>query len=126
MRRRSRASSKPTKARSRKAKTLKAVRHSSSPASGEETEVVRLRRELSEALEQQAATSEVLKVISSSPGDLKPAFNAMLENAVRLCEAEFGHLFLYDGEAFHAAALHSASQAFVEVRRRPVVHRLVR
>src|SRR5262249_37601213 len=47
----------------------------------------------------------------------------MLENAVRLCEAEFGHLFLYDGEAFHAAALHSASQAFVDMRRRPVVLR---
>src|SRR5215469_18242109 len=60
MRRRSRASSKPTKARSRKGKTLKAVRHSSSSASGQETEVVRLRRELGEALEQQAATSEVL------------------------------------------------------------------
>ena len=80
-------------------------------------------RELSESLEQQTATSEVLKVISSSPGELKPVFNAMLENAVRLCEAELGHLFLYDGEVFHAAALHSASQAFAEVRRRPVVLR---
>src|SRR5215831_4643646 len=80
-------------------------------------------RELTESLEQQTATSEVLRVISSSPGELKPVFDAMLENAVRLCEAEFGHLFLYDGEAFHAAALHSASQAFVEVRRRPVVLR---
>ena len=80
-------------------------------------------RELSELLEQQTATSEVLKVISSSPGELKPVFNAMLENAVRLCEAELGHLFLYDGEVFHAAALHSASRAFAEVRRRPVVLR---
>ena len=80
-------------------------------------------RELTESLEQQTATAEVLRIISSSPGELKPVFNAMLENAVRLCEAEFGHLFLYDGEAFHAAALHSASQAFVDVRRRPVVLR---
>src|SRR6516162_1081945 len=80
-------------------------------------------RELSESLEQQTATADVLRIISSSPGELKPVFSAMLENAVRLCEAEFGHLFLYDGEAFHAAALHSASQAFVEVRRRPVVLR---
>src|SRR5262249_48606120 len=80
-------------------------------------------RELGESLEQQTATAEVLRVISSSPGDLKPVFNAMLESAVRLCEAEFGHLFLYDGEAFHAAALHSASQAFAEMRSRPVVLR---
>jgi GAF domain-containing protein len=80
-------------------------------------------RELAESLEQQTATSEVLKVISSSPGELKPVFDAMLENAVRLCEAEFGHLFLYDREVFHAAALHSASQPFTEVRRRPVVLR---
>jgi len=65
MRRRSRASSKPTKARSRKAKTLKAVRHGNSSASGQETEVARFRRELHEAHEQQAATAEVLKTIRS-------------------------------------------------------------
>ena len=82
-------------------------------------------RELAESLEQQTATSEVLRVISSSPGELKPVFNAMLENAVRLCEAEFGHLFLYEGEAFHTTALHSASRVFAEVRRRPVVLREV-
>jgi GAF domain-containing protein len=81
--------------------------------------------DLTESLEQQTATSEVLRVISASPGELKPVFNAMLENAVRLCEAEFGHLFLYDGEAFHTTALHSASRVFAEVRRRPVVLREV-
>src|SRR5215469_16224930 len=87
-------------------------------------ENARLLNELRESLDQQTATSEVLRVISSSPGELKPVFNAMLENAIRLCESEAGNLYLYDGEAFHAAALHSASQAYTEMRRRrPVVLR---
>src|SRR5262249_18920327 len=81
-------------------------------------------RQLTESLEQQTATSEVLRVISSSPGELKPVFNAMLENAIRLCESEAGNLYLYDGEVFHAAAVHSASQAYTEMRRRrPIVLR---
>ena len=54
-------------------------------------------RELSEALEQQTATSEVLKVISSSPGELGPVFNAMLANATRICEATIGTLYLHEG-----------------------------
>ena len=61
-------------------------------------------RELSEALEQQTATSEVLSVISSSPGELEPVFRAMLENAIRVCDAKFGTLFRYDGDALHPAA----------------------
>src|SRR5262249_60314006 len=60
------------------------------------------------------ATSEVLQVISSSPGDLKPVFEAMLVNAVRICEAKFGTLYLREGDAFRAAALHNAPPAFVE------------
>ena len=71
-------------------------------------------RELSEALEQQTATLEVLGVISSSPGELEPVFQAMLANAVRICEAKFGTLYLREGDAFRAAALHNAPPAFVE------------
>jgi GAF domain-containing protein len=69
-------------------------------------QVAALSRELAEAREQQIATSEVLKVISSSSGDLKPVFDAMLSNAVRICEAKFGNLFLYEGNGFRAMAVH--------------------
>src|SRR5262249_26636416 len=68
-------------------------------------------RQLSEALEQQTATSDVLQVISSSPGELEPVFRGVLENAVRLCEAKFGTLELYQDGAFRNVALHSVPQA---------------
>jgi GAF domain-containing protein/CheY-like chemotaxis protein len=74
--------------------------------------------ELSEALEQQTATSEVLGIISSSPGELEPVFEALLENATRICGAKFGTLYLYDGDAFHATAFHNAPPAFIEERKR--------
>jgi GAF domain-containing protein len=74
-------------------------------------------RELSESLEQQTATSEVLKVISSTPGELGPVFNAMLENATRICEAKIGVLYLRDGDGLRAvAATHDAPPAYVEAR----------
>ena len=75
-------------------------------------------RDLSEALEQQTATSEVLKVVSSSPGELGPVFNAMLENAVRICGAKFGNLMLSEGDAFRTVALYGAPAAYAEARRR--------
>jgi signal transduction histidine kinase len=72
-------------------------------------------RELSEALERQTATSEVLGVISSSPGELEPVFNAMLENAIRICGAQFGNLFLREGDAFRAAAVRGpATSSYVD------------
>jgi two-component system, NtrC family, sensor kinase len=74
--------------------------------------------DLTEALDQQTATSEVLRVISSSPGDLQPVFQAMLENAVRICEAKFGALYRVDGEKFHFTAEVGTPLEFVEFQRR--------
>jgi GAF domain-containing protein len=80
-------------------------------------EVQKRTEELSESLEQQTATSEVLRVISSSPGELKPVFEAMLANATRICEAKFGLLWLAEGDGFRSVALHGAPPAFAEARR---------
>ena len=118
MRRRSRAGGETVKTRRHKTaapKHLNAPKamHRSS-VTGPETEVAQLKRERDEALEQQKATAEVLRVISSSPGELEPVFQAMLANAVRICEAKFGTLYLREGDAFRAAALHNAPPAFAE------------
>ena len=78
-------------------------------------EVRQRTRELSESLEQQVATSEVLQVISSSPGELEPAFQSMLANATRLCEAECGVMWLREGDDFRSAAIHGPlPPAYVE------------
>jgi len=80
------------------------------------------RRELAEALERQAATDDVLRVIASSPGDLHPVFDAILSNATRLCGAKFGVLFRSERDALRAVALHDAPLAYAEERRRnPVI-----
>ena len=81
-------------------------------------ENTRLLSELRQSLEQQTATSEVLQVISSSPGDLRPVFASALENATRICEANFGVLMLYESAAFQVAATHNAPPAFVALRQR--------
>jgi two-component system NtrC family sensor kinase len=79
--------------------------------------------ELSESLEQQTATSEVLKVISSSPGELEPVFQAMLANAVRICEAKLGGLVLCDGDGFRYVAGYGTPPAYAELRRRePLIY----
>jgi GAF domain-containing protein len=74
--------------------------------------------ELTESLEQQTATSDVLQVISSSPGDVQPVFQAMLENAVRICDATFGNIYRWDGDALHLVAAHNTPPGFAEYRRR--------
>jgi GAF domain-containing protein len=86
-------------------------------------ENVRLFDELNESLKQQTSTSEVLQVISSSPGDPEVVFQKMLANATRLCAAKFGVLWLAEGDAFRAVALHNPPPAFAEERRRNPVLR---
>jgi two-component system, NtrC family, sensor kinase len=89
------------------------------------------RRELTESLEQQTATSEVLRVISSSPGELKLVFEAMLANATRICEAKLGTMTMLQGDEVRVVAMHGAPRAFEEMRRRdprvpPVVRQRIK
>src|SRR6516162_3102580 len=128
MRRRSRASSKLANARSRKQATLKRrsapkVRGRATP--DQETEVTRLTRELNEAREQlaaallqQTASSEVLSVISSSPGELQPVFDTILQEATRVCQANFGLMIRYEERAPHPIAFFGVPQAYVELAKR--------
>ena len=93
----------------------KAVPGGRSAATSQETEIARLTRERDEALEQQKATSEVLRVIASSTGDLQPVFGTVLANATRLCEASYGALWLCEGDAFRTGALHGdLPQAYID------------
>ena len=97
------------------------VRRPGAPKASRRREAsVQLRRERDEALAREAATSEVLHVISSSPAELKLVFNALLENATRICEATFGHLLLREGSIFRAVAIHSR-EGHVDLRRNPIL-----
>ena len=125
MRRHSRADGEPVKPRRRKTarrrerNASKTRRRHSSVGAGPGTEAVRLTRERDEALEQLSAASEVLRVISSSPGDLNPVFDNILAHATRICEAKFGSLYFYGENGLSlAATTHNAPPAFVEARRR--------
>ncbi|MGC2714983.1 MAG: GAF domain-containing protein, partial [Pseudolabrys sp.] len=80
--------------------------------------VAKAERELSEALERQAATDEVLRVIANSPGELEPVFQAMLASAIRICEAKFGTLLLFEEDQLRLVAMHGAPDEFEELRRR--------
>jgi GAF domain-containing protein len=80
--------------------------------------------DLTESLEQQTATSQVLGVISSSPGELQPVFQTMLENATRICEAQFGTLFLREGDTFRRVASHNAPPDYAAfIANEPLIHR---
>ncbi len=84
-------------------------------------ELAETRKALAEALEQQTATAEVLQVISKSSGGLEPVFQAMLANAVRICEAKIGTLYIREGDGFRTVAAHNAPPAYVEARTRELI-----
>jgi len=113
----------------------RAARRRNSSIGDLKKEIAGLRRELHDALEQQAGTSKILNVISSSSGGLESVFETMLENAVRLCAATFGNLLLYEGDNFRRVAMHNAPQSLADAHQRshivarrsaPVLDRLVR
>ncbi len=126
MRRRSRASSKLAKVRRRKPVNRRtASKDVQRPGAfaRHEAKVARLTRERDEALERETATAELLKVISSLPGELEPVFQAMLANATRICEANFGILQLYENGGFRVGSTHNVPAAFAQAlaRRDPLL-----
>jgi GAF domain-containing protein len=128
VKRRGTVSRKPAKTRHRKPTTAKrssAARTANQPklsVSDLQEQCKRQARELDEAREERAALAEVLRVISTSSGELQPVFQALLENATRICEAKFGAMYLYEAGAFRIVAMHNAPPAFAEMRsREPVV-----
>ena len=112
----------PKRAKSRRRKTVTQKRRgpcdSSAADHKAQSDMAQLIRERDEALEREKASAEVLRVISSSPGELEPVFQTILQNATRICEAKFGVLYRYDGSLFHPEALVGAPPALVEFHRR--------
>jgi hypothetical protein len=105
----------------RRHKAPTAARYRGPSAAGLDENVALLTRERDEALEQQAATSEILRVISLSPADVQPVFNTIAESAVRLCKAQFCELFLRDGEVYRLSANHGFSPEHEEyIRQHPI------
>jgi signal transduction histidine kinase len=105
---------KPTRPKRSNAPT--AARHGSPSVVELQEQLDARTRQLNEAIEREQATAEVLRVISNSPAELTPVFEAMLANAVRLCEAKFGSLYLHEGDAFRIAAMHNAPPAYEALR----------
>ena len=127
MRRRATAGRKPAKTRRRKHTRPKrrSVTASQSKLSVSDLQERHKRqaRELEEARDERAAIGDVLRIISSSPGELQAVFQAILTNAVRICEANFGDLYLREADGFRMAASHNAPPAYVEARTRELVLR---
>jgi signal transduction histidine kinase len=84
----------------------------------QQAEIAQLSRELDDAMQQQAATAEVLQIISGSSGDLQPAFGKMLDHAARICDARYGNVFRLEGDTLHMVASHNTPAALIEARRR--------
>ena len=124
MRKPSRAGGEPAKARPRKAvkpkgrSAPKVTRSRPSSVGGIDKKIALLTRERDDSLQQQTATSDVLQVISRSPGDLQPVFETILENAVRICDAKFGNIYRWDGNSLSLVATHNTPRAYAEARRR--------
>ena len=127
MRKPSRAGGEPAKARPRKAvkpkgrSAPKVTRSRPSSVGGIDKKIALLTRERDDSLQQQTATSDVLQVISRSPGDLQPVFETILENAVRICDAKFGNIYRWDGNSLSLVATHNTPRAYAEARRRSPV-----
>ncbi|HEX8895285.1 MAG TPA: hypothetical protein VF783_18305, partial [Terriglobales bacterium] len=97
--------------------TTPVVHRRGSSNAGPETEAARLRHELDKALEQQAATAGILKLISSSSGDPRPVFADILASAVRICDADNGVINRWDDDTLHLVTTHKMPQAFIELRK---------